>query len=109
MKRRHLVAVLLVLGLVLLAGVVLAGLGESGAPEASLTPGHPRAAGRGVTVSVAKLMARQRAYERRTAGRPFDIRVKPEPDAEPAEAASQPADEPHVHQKPEPGESGNPK
>jgi hypothetical protein len=83
MKRRVLLAVLPAIALVVLAG---AGDATSAAPGESQTkPGAPWAGERGVTVSVAELMARQRAADWGLAGQPGSGKDRTEPHEEPVE------------------------
>jgi hypothetical protein len=76
MKRRLLVAVLLALAIVALAGRAVATGADAGAGEIQ---GQPWTGSPGVTEGVATLQDRQRAEDRRTAGQPQTIREKPEP------------------------------
>src|SRR4051794_31327285 len=76
MKRRVLLAVLGAIAVVVLAGAEYSISAPAGA---SGTRGQPWTGERGVTESVATLMARQRAEDRRRAGRPPPNRDRPEP------------------------------
>jgi len=84
--KRLLSAVLLVIALVVLAG---AGDTTSATPGASeVTHGHPWRGAPGTTVSVAAMMARQRADDRRRGGKPLGTREKPEPRGDQARTKS---------------------
>ena len=76
MKRRGLAAVLPVIAIVALAGRAVATDANAGAGE---TRGQPWTGSPGVTESVGTLQARQRAQDRKRAGRPLGVREKTEP------------------------------
>ena len=111
MKRRATVAVLVVLALV---AVVLSRSGDTGGQDAEAIKGQPWTGSEGRTVSVAKLVARQRFEERH----PPAPTAEPEADAEGAAAGEEAARETpeagaesasaDVREKPEPGEEGGP-
>jgi hypothetical protein len=86
MKRRVLAAVLPVAAFVVLAGV---GEATSATGEIGATKGRPWTGPPGVRVSVAELMKRQRAQDRRIGAKPQGVREKPEP----PEEAGAPAEE----------------
>jgi hypothetical protein len=68
--------------LILAGAVALAASGSGAAAQPQPTgavTGHPSAGSRGITVSVAELLARQRREDRRSGGKPRGVREKPEP------------------------------
>src|ERR671931_1807862 len=76
MGTRLLGGLLFLAALITLAG----GSGIAAEPQPSgAVVGHPRAGSRGITESVADIVARQKREDRRTGGRPRGIREKPEP------------------------------
>jgi len=82
MKRRPLFAVLPVVALAVVAGVVLITSASGGT---GATKGEPWTGSPGVRVSMSTLQERQRKENRRTAGQPFVVREKPEPEGEEGE------------------------
>jgi hypothetical protein len=63
-----------------LAAMFASGSGAAAQPQPiGAVAGHPRTGSRGITESVAEIVARQKREDRRTGGRPRGIREKPEP------------------------------
>jgi len=70
-------------GALLLLATPVALVASGSGTAAELQPigaaGHPRTGSQGIRESVAEIVARQRREDRRSGGRPRDIREKPEP------------------------------
>jgi hypothetical protein len=111
-------------GLLLIAGIAVVLLGRGGADQparVAMHRGQAWSGSPGVRESVASIAARGRAEDRRQAGRPQRIRIKPEPGEQAAgkqpttsgaggsEERSRSTGEEGIRQKPEPGEGTQPK